>query len=75
MSSVRPAGRPIIRMWPKILLFDFLSRYKYDNDQTWHNDSTYSALTMYTTVSDLDFTSISQQCQTLLTEYFILGSD
>ena len=53
---------------------DFLGHRKCDKGKTFHNFPTYWALPTHTTVSDLEYISRSQQCQTLLTENFMFSS-
>ena len=74
MISVRPADRPIVRMWQKLKHCEFLGHYNYDKCQTVHDGSTHWTLPIHTTFSDFDCISRSQQCQTVLTENFMFLS-
>ena len=55
--------------------YDFFRHHKFDHCQTLHEDTSHRALPVHTTYSDLDHVSWSQQCQTVLTENFIILSD
>ena len=68
-------GRPGDCLHMAKIYCDFFGHYKCDKYQTLHDGSTPWALPILNTFCDLDHISGSQQCQTVLTENFVLFSD
>ena len=60
-------------MWQK-LWRDFLGHYKSDKIKTLHDGSPHWTLSLHVILSDLDFISRSQHCQTISSENFMLLS-
>ena len=68
--ALQPAGW--CPVWQKLKCFDIFGHYKCDICETLHYGTAHLALPVLTTFGDHDQISRSQECQTVLTEHFMI---